>query len=198
MARTRFRNFIQKGGNFGNNIDSSSFLESNSMIAKAAFITLLLIIFIICLSLGSQVLKWIFSPSTNPKLINGMKRGREQIIISNNPQKQGSIPILRSNDERYGVEFAWSVWLYINDIDYKKGERKHIFHKGSNKIGDDEKSIGVIAQEIEKVVPEVVKEDDKGMKSVAYGNISGLLIEAIKELKAEIEELKLNKCNCNK
>ena len=67
-----------------------------------------------------------------------------------------------------------------------------------NKIGDNEKSIGVIAQEIEKVIPEVVREDDKGMKSVAYGNISGLLIEAIKELKAEIEELKSNKCNCNK
>ena len=67
-----------------------------------------------------------------------------------------------------------------------------------NKISDDEKSIGVIAQEIEKVIPEVVREDDKGMKSVAYGNISGLLIEAIKELKAEIEELKLNNCNCNK
>jgi len=59
-----------------------------------------------------------------------------------------------------------------------------------NKIGDNEKSIGVIAQEIEKVIPEVVKEDDEGMKSVAYGNISGLLIEAIKELKAEIEDLK--------
>jgi hypothetical protein len=66
-----------------------------------------------------------------------------------------------------------------------------------NKIGDDVKSIGVIAQEVEKVVPEVVQEDDKGMKSVAYGNISGLLIEAIKELKAEIEELKQKPCNCN-
>ena len=59
-----------------------------------------------------------------------------------------------------------------------------------NKIGEDIKSIGVIAQEIEKVIPEVVREDDKGMKSVAYGNITGVLIEAIKELKAEIEELK--------
>jgi len=67
-----------------------------------------------------------------------------------------------------------------------------------NKIGEDKKSIGVIAQEIEKVIPEVVREDEKGMKSVAYGNISGLLIEAIKELKAEIEELKKHKCNCNK
>tara|TARA_R110000744_G_scaffold148081_3_gene261141 strand:+ start:3031 stop:5583 length:2553 start_codon:yes stop_codon:yes gene_type:complete len=66
-----------------------------------------------------------------------------------------------------------------------------------NKIGEDSKSIGVIAQEIEKVVPEVVETDEKGMKAVAYGNISGLLIEAIKELKLEIEELKGNKCKCN-
>lgn len=59
-----------------------------------------------------------------------------------------------------------------------------------NKIGEDKKSIGVIAQEIEKILPEVVREDDKGMKSVAYGNITGILIEAIKELKLEVEELK--------
>jgi hypothetical protein len=66
-----------------------------------------------------------------------------------------------------------------------------------NKIGEDEKSIGVIAQEIEKVIPEVVKTDEEGMKSVAYGNISGLLIEAIKELKAEVDLLKSKPCNCN-
>ena len=58
-------------------------------------------------------------------------------------------------------------------------------------------SIGVIAQEIEKIIPEVVKTDDEGMKSVAYGNISGLLIEAIKELKAEVDLLKSKPCNCN-
>lgn len=59
-----------------------------------------------------------------------------------------------------------------------------------NKIGETTKSIGVIAQEIEEVLPEVVKTDEEGMKAVAYGNITGVLIEAIKELKAEIEELK--------
>ncbi len=59
-----------------------------------------------------------------------------------------------------------------------------------NKIGSEEKSIGVVAQEIEKVLPEVVKEDDKGMKSVAYGNIVGVLIEAIKDQQKQIDELK--------
>ena len=51
-----------------------------------------------------------------------------------------------------------------------------------------ERGIGVIAQEIEEVIPEVVQ--DGAYKSVAYGNIVGVLIEAIKELKSEIEELK--------
>jgi len=57
--------------------------------------------------------------------------------------------------------------------------------------------IGVIAQEIEEIIPEVVSEDDSGYKKVAYGNLVGLLIEAIKEqndtintLKAEVETLK--------
>ena len=59
---------------------------------------------------------------------------------------------------------------------------------------DDEgrTSMGVIAQEIEKIIPEVVREDNSEdkIKSVAYGNMVGVLIEAIKELKSEIEELK--------
>ena len=44
----------------------------------------------------------------------------------------------------------------------------------------DGKGIGVIAQEIEQVLPEVVVDGE--YKSVSYGNIVGLLIEAIKEL----------------
>jgi hypothetical protein len=54
----------------------------------------------------------------------------------------------------------------------------------------DARQSGVIAQEVELVLPEVVSEDASGIKNVAYGNMAGLFIEAIKELKAEIEELK--------
>lgn len=48
---------------------------------------------------------------------------------------------------------------------------------------------GVVAQEVEKVLPEVVSGEEGG-KAVAYGNMVGLLIEAIKELKAEVDDLK--------
>jgi len=54
----------------------------------------------------------------------------------------------------------------------------------------EEKSIGVIAQEIENILPEVVATNEHGEKSVSYGNIVGILIQAIKEMKKEIDELK--------
>jgi hypothetical protein len=50
--------------------------------------------------------------------------------------------------------------------------------------------IGVIAQEVEKILPEVVRTNEDGLKSVAYPNMIAVLIEAIKELKGEISELK--------
>ena len=59
-----------------------------------------------------------------------------------------------------------------------------------NKIGEEKQSVGVIAQELEEVVPQLVHTDEEGMKSVAYGNITAVLIEAIKEQQVQIEELK--------
>ena len=50
--------------------------------------------------------------------------------------------------------------------------------------------IGVIAQEIEEVIPEVVSTNEEGIKSVAYGNIIGVLIEAVKEQQNQINDLK--------
>ena len=56
---------------------------------------------------------------------------------------------------------------------------------------DGERGTGVIAQEMQQVMPEVVMDSGRGdYLSVAYGNIVGVLIESIKELKAEIEALK--------
>ncbi len=62
---------------------------------------------------------------------------------------------------------------------------------------DDKLDSGVIAQELEEIAPELVKtaDDEMGTKSVAYGNMVGYLIEAVKELKVELDNHKKN-CNC--
>ena len=74
-----------------------------------------------------------------------------------------------------GVNFQW------RKTDEEVKQNVHSF---------EGKDVGVIAQEIEKVLPEVVITRDNGYKAVKYEKIIPLLIESIKELKAEIEELK--------
>jgi len=61
-----------------------------------------------------------------------------------------------------------------------------------NKVEDPDgiRYMGVIAQELQPVIPEVVAEGEEGNLAVAYGNITGVLIEAVKELTAEVESLK--------
>lgn len=63
--------------------------------------------------------------------------------------------------------------------------------RGVSYIRKDTKksSIGVIAQEVEQVIPSLVFTDEAGMKSVAYANMVGVLIEAVKELTGRVAEL---------
>ena len=61
--------------------------------------------------------------------------------------------------------------------------------RGVSFTKDGRDGSGVIAQELREVAPELVNEDGEYL-SVAYGNLVGYLIEAVKELKAEVEELK--------
>ncbi len=51
-------------------------------------------------------------------------------------------------------------------------------------------SIGVIAQEVEEVLPDLVYESEDGIKSVAYQNMVAVLIEAVKEQQVQIDALK--------
>jgi hypothetical protein len=61
--------------------------------------------------------------------------------------------------------------------------------RGVRYVMGGQPGIGVIAQEVEPILPEIVSEAD-GLKRVAYGNLAGLLIEAIKVLADEIDHLK--------
>ena len=68
-----------------------------------------------------------------------------------------------------------------------------------NTIGQEKRQAGLIAQDLQKVLPEAVHENEDGMLSVAYGNTVSLLVEAIKELQAEVAELRQeSSSNANK
>lgn len=61
-----------------------------------------------------------------------------------------------------------------------------------DKQGVDGRQAGVIAQDVEKVLPEAVRENDEGYKTVDYSALTALLINAINELRGEINGIKLS------
>lgn len=122
---------------------TKEFLKSNSIVAKFAFLLLVLLVFVILLRLGSSLLSWLFSPKQNPILIDGMVDAKQMLRIPQNPSINGAIPILRSNDQTDGLVFTWSVWIYIEELQYRQNEYKHIFHKGNDDINVTTVPIGM-------------------------------------------------------
>jgi len=89
--------------------------------------------------------------------------------------------ILQSSDERlkeniYPIDNAFDR---VNNIE-------GVYFNWKDK---SERNVGVLAQQVEKVLPEVVSQDGNGYLNVDYGGIVPLLLEAIKELEARITEL---------
>lgn len=127
-------------GNFSPQAPKSSalkgtkeFLESNSIVAKIAFLFLVLIVFIILLRLGIQAISYFMAPSSTPTLIDGMIDATHMQIIPQNPAVPHSIPILRSVNQEDGIEFTWSTWVFIKNLS-PENRYKHVFHKGNNKL----------------------------------------------------------------
>ena len=136
-------------GYFGPTYDTSlqgssrEFLQSNSIVAKFAFLIMVLILFIVALRLGAWILTWLFTPSTNPLLIDGMINSKQMLRIEQDPSAPGAVPIVRSVNENDGLEFTWSVWIFVDDFTYKQNEYKHVFHKGNDNINLSGDSIGL-------------------------------------------------------
>jgi hypothetical protein len=136
--------------NFLNNFNSHKYLEgtedflnSNSAIAKFAFLLLVIFLFVILLRLGTSIVGLLFSPNPNPTVIHGMIDAKKMIMVTQDPSIKGSIPIMRSVNQSDGIEFTWSVWVHIDDFQYKEGQYKHIFHKGNDTINFVKKPIGL-------------------------------------------------------
>jgi hypothetical protein len=119
------------------------FIQSNSVVAKLAFLLLVIFLFIILLRLGIEILGSMFSISSDPILINGMVDGEHLLVKYQNPNIKNSVPILRSQNQRDGLEFTWSVWVWIKNPPltsnpaHKPGQYKHIFNKGNDNVGAD-------------------------------------------------------------
>ena len=119
---------------FGSSSDvsgSKDFLESNTLIAKTAFLLLVIILFFILLRVCISLLSWLLAPSQNMTLVNGIADATQSIVISQDPSSQASMPVIRSVNESQGMEFTWSVWVFLKPVTASSASQlQHIFSKG--------------------------------------------------------------------
>ena len=126
-----FASFSMNNPTFG----TKEFLESNSLVVKFAFLIVVIIAFVLLLKVGIYVLAYFLSPTNqSPTLINGMIDATQSVVFPQDPSYSTAVTIQRSSNATDGVEFTWSVWIYINNLTYLSDKYKHIFYKGNNDL----------------------------------------------------------------
>ena len=114
---------------------SKTFLDSNSYVAKTAFLILTVIVFVYVLRTCVAIIGYLFSPNSSPYLINGLIDGNVgNYKIPQDPSQPNAVTIIRSVNDDAGIAITWSVWLYIKQNDEAKGAQshwRHIFNTGS-------------------------------------------------------------------
>lgn len=118
---------------------SQQFLNSNSIIAKFAFVILVILIFLFLLGLGINTVQYFLNPGKNPYLVKGMIQGSAGLTIYQDPTQKKAVTLQRSNNRKTGIEFTWSVWLYITDLNDSATEFQHVFNKGDNSYSQNYK-----------------------------------------------------------
>jgi hypothetical protein len=108
------------------------FMNSSSLVARVAFLLLVILVFVVVLQFSISILSWFFGPNNSPKIINGMVNASQTIIVPQDPTTSGSKPINRSVNGPNGIEFTWSVWVFIDDT--PSSIYRHIFSKGNANV----------------------------------------------------------------
>jgi hypothetical protein len=114
------------------------FFDSNSLVAKIAFLLLVLVGFTILLRLGIWLIgSLLISQAANPRLIDGMIDAKTQLVIQQDPKMPNSINVSRSANQNQGIEFTWSCWMFINDLVYNTTKYRCVFYKGNDYVSAD-------------------------------------------------------------
>jgi len=126
-----------------------AFFSSNTIVAKIAFIFFIIIMFLILMKIGIMLIGYFTGKPSDPYIVKGNLSGTTNVKVSRNPELQSSVVLPRSNNEKDGAEFTWSVWLNVNSLmneqlnDGGNTYYNHVFNVG-NAISDTKTGIMTI------------------------------------------------------
>ena len=118
----------KKNKNIRNNKDYDDDSSIGYTIAK---VVIMIIVLVIIFYVSKYLLvKYTSSGVDAPYLLTGSKNAKYALVISQDPESINYTPIKKS-EEKDGIQFTYGFWFLLTGFDYKKGEWKHMFHKGN-------------------------------------------------------------------
>ena len=124
--------YVNKSRNYvANNV--SSLIKSNTYTSKIVKAVVIVLVVVLAVYLSKKVFyKYTNWVNSAPWVLKGTKSAKKRMIILQDPNKQNAIELKRSKNEYNGIEFSYVFWMFIDDWTYKKGEWKHVMHKGNS------------------------------------------------------------------
>ena len=95
-------------------------------------VIVIIIVLVILMLIKGSFMSILNSKKNDPFLLKGSKNAKNSLIIPQNPKEEGSITLYRSDNEDGGMEFTYTFWMLIDNLSYKHGQWKHVFHKGND------------------------------------------------------------------
>jgi len=143
-------------------------------------VIIMIVVLVIIYYVGKYLLnKYISGQTETPYLLSGSKNGKNALVVSQDPGNVNYIPINKS-DGKDGIQFTYGFWFLLNGFDYKKGEWKHMFHKGNSSsypnrapgvwIHPDKNSIRVYMNTLDNIL-EYADVDNLPIRKWIYMNV---------------------------
>jgi hypothetical protein len=127
---------------FNTSSSEHGMMAEKSPMIKFALILAALTTFVILLRVCIYIVSRFTKPSISQHLMDGMVDAKNMLVYPQDPQNSDAVTIYRSVDETDGIEFTWSSWIYINNLQYGAGKYKNVFYKGdSNSQSTDLKNV---------------------------------------------------------
>ena len=122
---------------------TKSFFQGGSIISKLLLTVIFIILFIVCVNLIKRLYrKYQQIKNASPWIFKGTNDAKTRMVILQDPNKYGAITLPRSENEYAGLEFAYMLWIHIDDWSKNENKMKHILHKG-NSSGEPLQSPGI-------------------------------------------------------
>lgn len=109
----------------------NDFLNSNNFVAKVSFLCLIIFVVVVMFQIIMRYLVYLYSPPPTVNLLDGMVSASSMKMIAQDITQSPNMLVTHSTNKNGGIEFTWSVWIFVKSLNSTQGMFNNVFFKGN-------------------------------------------------------------------